>query len=282
VRAEEDPPVANKSNTLIGAEAMPQHQLSDLRILVIGASSGIGLEVATSMVSHGARIVAAARRLDRVTTISGATPLSCDVRDPASCESAVIGAAESLGGLDALVFSAGASRITPLWRSGLDEWQAIFETNVFGAAQLAKAALPFLRDPTSQGRALFLTSDAADLALPGLVAYSASKAALSRFCQGFAVEYPELKVSEVVVGPTAGTEMADGFDPVDFQEWATRWFEEGFVRHGLQNPSDVAAVVLETLIAESPPLRIMAVGPVEARAGSLSEGQRQAAAVTGK
>jgi NAD(P)-dependent dehydrogenase (short-subunit alcohol dehydrogenase family) len=124
---------------------------------------------------------------------------------------------------------------------------------------------------------VFLSSDSSDVAFPGLSAYSASKAALGRFCQGLSDELPAVSATEVVVGPTAGTDIADGFDPVLFGVWATRWFEEGFVRHGLQQPADVARVVLTLLEEASPPRRTFAVG-VSAVAASLEEGRLQAEA----
>jgi NAD(P)-dependent dehydrogenase (short-subunit alcohol dehydrogenase family) len=248
-----------------------------LRTLVVGASSGIGRELARQLVDCGARVAAAARRLDRLAELADVTALCCDVRDPAQCERVVDAASDRLEGLDALVYATGLSKITPLDRSGIDDWQAVFETNVFGAALVTRAALPHLTARGSQGRAVFLSSDSADLAFPGLVAYSASKAALGRFCQGLADERPALRVSEVVVGPTSGTEVADGFDPADFQRWAGRWFEGGYVRHGMQQPADVVAVIVDALLAASPPARVMAAGPTEAAATTMDEGRRQAA-----
>jgi NAD(P)-dependent dehydrogenase (short-subunit alcohol dehydrogenase family) len=202
--------------------------------------------------------------------------LGCDVRDPAQCEAVVDAACGHLGGLDALVYAAGLSLITPLDRASVDEWQAVFETNIFGAVLVARAAIRHLTADSSQGRALFLSSDACDLAMPGLVAYSASKAALSRFCQGLAVEFPALRVSEVVVGPTAGTEIAGSFDPTEFEEWAVRWFEGGFVRHGMQQATDVGAAILEALQSDAPPMRLVAAGSDESSASTLEEGRRQA------
>jgi NAD(P)-dependent dehydrogenase (short-subunit alcohol dehydrogenase family) len=247
-----------------------------LRTLVVGASSGIGRELALELAQRGASVVAAARRVDLLENLLGVAALRCDVRDDAQCQRVVDDAVDHLGGLDALVYATGLSRITPLHRTGVDEWRAVFETNMFGAALVTKAAIPHLTAPDSGGRAVFLSSDASELAFPGLVAYSASKAALGRFCQGLGDELPTLKVSEVVVGPTAGTEVANSFDPAEFEEWAVRWFEGGFVRHGLQQPSDVVATILEVLLAESPPARVMAVGAVEDAARSLSEGRLQA------
>jgi NAD(P)-dependent dehydrogenase (short-subunit alcohol dehydrogenase family) len=247
-----------------------------LRTLVVGASSGIGRELALQLGQLGASVVAAARRADRLEDLPGVAALRCDVRDDGQCQRLVDDTVAQLGGLDAVVYAAGLSRITPLHRTGIDEWRAVFETNVFGPALVTRAAIPHLTAPDSQGRALFLSSDASELAFPGLVAYSASKAALGRFCQGLGDELPALKVSEVVVGPTSGTEVANNFDPADFEEWAVRWFEGGFVRHGMQQPADVVATILEVLLAESPPTRVMAVGAAEDAATSLSEGRLQA------
>jgi NAD(P)-dependent dehydrogenase (short-subunit alcohol dehydrogenase family) len=247
-----------------------------LRTLIVGASSGIGREIAQQLANQGARVVAAARRLERLESLSGVTATACDVRDPQQCEAVVATAVEHLGGLDALVFAAGLSRITPLERPNADDWDAVFETNLFGPVNITRAAIPHLTSPDSQGRAVYLSSDASELAFPGLVAYSASKAALGRYCQGLADEIAGLRVSEVVVGPTAGTEIANGFDPADFEEWAVRWFEGGYVRHGMQQPKDVSDVVVAALVADVPAVRILAAGGIEDSATSLDEGKQQA------
>jgi NAD(P)-dependent dehydrogenase (short-subunit alcohol dehydrogenase family) len=235
-----------------------------LRALVVGASSGIGRALTHQLADRGARVVACARRRERIDPTPGIVALGCDVTDARQCEMVVNEANCELGGIDAIVYCAGISQITPLDRSGVEEWHQVFATNMFGAAMIARSALPHLCAPESEGRALFLTSDSAYLAYPGLVAYSASKAALGRFCQGLAFEFPQLRVSEVIVGPTANTEVADHFDPAEFERWLTRWFEEGFVRYALQQPEQVAARIIEALLTESPPARLDLAGPTEA------------------
>lgn len=242
----------------------------------MGASSGIGQELVRQLLTQGAHVAACARRLERITNIAGVVAHGCDVRDAEQCAGAVAHAAEVMGGLDALVYSAGLSQITPLESTGQEEWTDVFATNVFGAAMVTKAAIPHLCASGSQGRALYLTSTSAELAYPGLVAYSASKAALSRYCQGLSVEFPSLRVSEVVVGPTAGTGVADNFEPAAFEKWATRWFEEGFVRHGMQQPSEVAAMIVEAILDDSPVSRLDVAGPEELVATSLDESRLQA------
>jgi NAD(P)-dependent dehydrogenase (short-subunit alcohol dehydrogenase family) len=247
-----------------------------LRTLIVGASSGIGSALAGQLAGSGARVAACARRRERIAVAPDLLALECDVRDPLQCEAVVAEAVRQLGGLDALVYCAALSQITPLDRSGIEEWYDVFATNLFGAVVITRAALPHLCAPDSQGRALFLTSDSGDKAYPGLAAYSASKSALGRFCQGLESEFPQLKVSEVIVGPTAGTEIADHFEPAEFEKWATRWFAEGYVRFGMQQPDEVAALILDAMVNEVPPSRVEATGPAELSATSLDEGRRQA------
>jgi NAD(P)-dependent dehydrogenase (short-subunit alcohol dehydrogenase family) len=235
------------------------NQLGDpLRVLVIGASSGIGASTATALVDSGARVVGAARRETRVAELDGVTPVACDVSRPNDCDGAVATAVDVLGGLDALVYAAGTTGLMPLDSTGHDSWSEVFDTNVFGAAMITRAALPHLRAGTSDNRAVYLSSDSLEMPYPGLVPYAASKAALRAFCQGLAAEFPGLRVTEVMVGPTLDTEAGDDFDPEAFTQWFARWNEEGYLRFGYQLATDVAAVILETLRSKEPEGRVTA------------------------
>lgn len=229
-----------------------------MRLLVVGASSGIGAAIAEASASAGAHVVGVARRADRIAGLGGVIPAVCDVTDAHSCAESVETAARLLGGIDALVYASGTTAITPLDRTDAVQWAELFATNVTGAALMTRGALPHLTDESSDGRALFLSSDSAVRPYPGLVAYGATKAALSAFTQGLASEYPQLLVSEVVVGPTVDTEVGNHFDPDEFQVWFQRWNDDGFVHHGYQLSNDVASVVLDTLRSKRPPPQVMA------------------------
>ena len=87
-------------------QAPSDDALAGLRVLVVGASSGIGAATAALFVQHGARVVGAARRTERVQAL-GIDAVHCDLTDPASCEQVVGDAVALLGGLDALVVIAG-------------------------------------------------------------------------------------------------------------------------------------------------------------------------------
>ncbi len=223
-----------------------------LRVLVVGASSGIGASTALALAGSGARVVGAARRASRVAELEGVTAVACDVSVPEDCDRAVKTAVETMDGLDALVYAAGTTCLTPLESTGPEVWSELFTTNVFGAAMVTRAALPHLLSGTGDNRALYLSSDSAEMPYPGLVVYGASKAALRAFCQGLASEFAGLRVTEIMVGPTIDTEVGDHFDSEAFGHWFARWNDEGFIRFGYQLSADVAAVVVQTLRSEKP------------------------------
>jgi NAD(P)-dependent dehydrogenase (short-subunit alcohol dehydrogenase family) len=229
-----------------------------LRVLVVGASSGIGASTAQRLADSGARVVGAARRATRVAELEAVTAVACDVTVPEDCDRAVTAVVETLGGLDAVVYAAGATQITPLDSTGLDRWTELFGINVFGAAMVTRAALPHLLSESSDNRAAYLSSDSLEKPYPGMVAYAASKAGLRAFCQGLANEFPSLRVTEIMVGPTIDTEAGNQFDPDALGEWFTRWTDEGYIRFGYQLSVDVAAVILETLRSKEPDSRVAA------------------------
>jgi NADP-dependent 3-hydroxy acid dehydrogenase YdfG len=238
----------------------PSDGVKGQRTIVVGASSGIGRGLATRLAGQGATVVAAARRLDRLTELSGVIPMACDVTADGQVEALVESAVEHMGGLDALVYAAGLSRLHRLEQADVSDWQELFSINLFGAAELTRFALPHLLASGSQGRAMYLSSDSADRPYPGLVIYGTSKAALSSYAQGLASEFASLRVTEVLVGPTAGTEVANHFDPDLFGEWLPRWFEQGFVRYDMLQVDDVAAIIVAALDAPDPLPRVMATG----------------------
>jgi NADP-dependent 3-hydroxy acid dehydrogenase YdfG len=234
--------------------------ISGQRVLVVGASSGIGRGLAVELAARGAIVAGAARRAERLEELPDVVPLQCDVTLPGAVNTMVEAAVERLGGLDALVYTAGLSRINPLHEASFDDWVELFAPNVFGAAIVTRAALAHLLADGSQGRALYLTSDSAEKPYPGLVLYCSAKAALGAYALGLASEFPALKVTEVVVGPTAGTEVANHFDQETFGVWAPKWFDEGYVRYEMLQLADVVRMLVDTLVTEAPPALVRATG----------------------
>jgi NAD(P)-dependent dehydrogenase (short-subunit alcohol dehydrogenase family) len=205
--------------------------LQDRRIIVVGASSGIGREVGHQAAAAGARVAFAARRGDRVKEAAdaaggGAIGVACDVTDEGSCRALVDEVVSTFGGIDALVYSAGISPLTRLADAGSEEWERVVRTNLVGPGIVCAAAVPHLRK--TGGRAVFLSSSSVGRPYPGLSMYAATKAALEEQVRGWRAENPDLCFSCVVVGPTMPTEFADAWDPQLAGEMIQFWQEHGY------------------------------------------------------
>jgi NAD(P)-dependent dehydrogenase (short-subunit alcohol dehydrogenase family) len=191
--------------------------LSERRVLVMGASSGVGRAVAELAARAGAQVVLAARRKERLDECAAALAaegraalaLACDVGDETACRSAVAGAVEALGGLDAFVYASGVSPLRLLAEAGQADWRAVLDVNLIGASLVTAAALPALRE--SRGRAVYVGSYSERQTLPGIGLYSVSKSALSALIAAWRMEHPEVDFTKAVLGNTHGTEFADGW-----------------------------------------------------------------------
>ena len=145
------------------------------------------------------------------------TTSSVPARSPRRCA--------RFGGLDALVYATGRSPLFRLEDADGDVWRELMETNVIGAAMVSRAALPHLE--ASSGRLLFLGSSSVGRPYPGLVAYATSKAALHEYARGLRNEYPWLRVTNFVVGPTM-SEFANEWDQELAVAMFGRWSVEGY------------------------------------------------------
>jgi len=205
-----------------------QYDLSGRRVLVIGASSGVGREVGLLASRAGARVAFAARRRELLESAvaeagNGAIPVHCDVTT-ADCERAVDEAAAKLGGIDALVYATGMSPLVMLDRASAEEWRRVLDINVIGASQVTAAALPHLR--ACQGRAVYVSSYAVRQSLPGLGLYRVSKVALDSLIECWRMEHPDVDFTRVIVGNTSGTEFANAWGgeaiATAMQVWVSR------------------------------------------------------------
>jgi NAD(P)-dependent dehydrogenase (short-subunit alcohol dehydrogenase family) len=111
--------------------------------VVTGASSGLGRHFATVLHGAGARVVAAARRVDRLDSLAeelgeGLLPVACDVADGPDCERLVASAIDRFGAIDVLVNNAGASNPTPAEDETVEAFRAVLEVNVVAVFRLSQ------------------------------------------------------------------------------------------------------------------------------------------------
>jgi NAD(P)-dependent dehydrogenase (short-subunit alcohol dehydrogenase family) len=229
-------------------------ELAGRRILVVGASSGIGRVLGLQAAAAGAAVAFAARRSELVASAAAeaggpSVGLACDVRDPESCAAIVDEAAAALGGLDDVVYSTAIDLLTRLTDADSDTWASTFATNVTGAALVTTAALPHLR--ANGGRAVYISASSVDRPLPGMGVYASSKAALETMVRAWQAEHPDVCFALARVGSALGTDVTASWDRELLVELSAAWTALGYVHdNGPGGPMTVdqaAAAVLGVL-----------------------------------
>ena len=225
-----------------------------MRIVVVGASSGLGRSIGIGLAQAGEQLALLARRHDRLVDAAkeagnGALAIACDVTDPQSCTTAIDEAAAGLGGIDGVVFATGVGVLGRLTDVDLDAWHLSFDTNVIGANLVTAAALPYLKD--SGGAVAYLSSISASITtpFPGLGVYAVSKAALDKLIEAWRIEQPTVGFTRVVVGDCAGgegesmTQFANSWDVELATELGTMWFEKGLITGTLLPVEELVRVI---------------------------------------
>jgi NAD(P)-dependent dehydrogenase (short-subunit alcohol dehydrogenase family) len=229
-------------------------ELDGSRVLIIGASSGIGRSLGLQAAAAGARVAFAARRRELVESAAagagdGSVGLVCDVRDAGSCAAAVEDAVAALGGLDALVYSTAIDLLVRIADADMETWADTFATNVFGAGLVTAAALPHLR--AARGRAVYISASSVDRPLPGMGVYASSKAALETMVTAWQAEHPDVAFATARIGSALGTGVTDSWDRSLLADLSPRWAELGYVHDngpgGPMTVDEAAAAVLAML-----------------------------------
>jgi NAD(P)-dependent dehydrogenase (short-subunit alcohol dehydrogenase family) len=217
-------------------------------VLLVGASSGIGLGIARRLVTLGATVSVSARRADllaqQADAIGAAHHVVGDVRDEGDCERIVAEAHAALGPLDLVLYAAGTSVLQPLDRLTAGDWHFVLETNLIGAALVTRAAVGRVREHGIVG---YLSSETVGRPRHGLVAYAASKIALEEMVRGWRVEHHELRFATIGVGQTVGTDFARDFSAEVFTEVWPSWLAHGEMRQNHMDPDDLGATIAESL-----------------------------------
>jgi NAD(P)-dependent dehydrogenase (short-subunit alcohol dehydrogenase family) len=229
--------------------------LSGRRVLVMGASSGVGRAVAELAARAGARVALAARRQERLEESAAklrsegafALALACDVTRAQDCERCVERSCSGLGGLDALVYASGVSPLCLLAEAGQQEWRQVLDVNLIGASLVTAAALEALR--ASRGRAVYVGSYSERQTLPGIGLYSVSKSALAALIAAWRLEHPDVDFTRVVLGNTVGTEFAHAWGPERTAAITKLWIERGLFPAPKMMPLANAAEAIASVLA---------------------------------
>ena len=152
--------------------------------IVTGAASGIGQAVADDLLTRGWTVGGLDRGTDGVP--DECMPLVADLTDAAAVTAAVGRFVEEHGRLDLLVGNAGVSCVGTIEDGDEDQWQRVFDVNVFGQFRVVRAALPWLREV--RGNVVLMGSCSAAGGVPERAVYSASKGAVHALVPALAVD----------------------------------------------------------------------------------------------
>ncbi|MGV8852094.1 MAG: SDR family oxidoreductase [Rhodoglobus sp.] len=186
------------------------------RVVVTGASSGIGEATARRFVKHGWSVVAVARRADRLAALAADTGVEtfvADITKQADVE-ALAAYLRELGPIHALVNNAGgAFGLASVEDSDADDWMRMFEVNVVGTKRATSALLPLLREGVVEGESasiLMVTSIAAHVPYEGGSGYNAAKFAQHAMTAVLRLELAgePIRVIEVAPGMVKTEEFA--------------------------------------------------------------------------
>lgn len=214
--------------------------MNDKVAIVTGGSRGIGLAVASALMSRGAnvaiagldpgRLNEAAARLETAACGGSVHTVQADVGDYAQAERLVGSTVERFGGLDLLVNNAGVGRFAPVAETAPDEWRRMIDTNLTGVFNCCHAAIPHLRR-RGGGWIINVSSLAGTNAFAGAAGYCATKAGLNAFSEALMqeVRHDDIRVSYVMPGS-----VNTGFGGLDSADWKLA-------------PEDVARVVVDLL-----------------------------------
>ena len=227
--------------------------LEGVRTLVVGASSGLGRSVARLAVASGARVVAAARRQDRldelVSEAGGGVGVATDITDPSQCEALVARCVEEFDAIDLVVNVTGVSVLRSIGETSREDWDKVIATNVVGCNDLIRAAVDHL---SPNGIVAAVSSEAVTRPRAGMGAYTASKAALEASLAAWRHERAPIRFACIAIGATMPTEVSNEFDPDLLVTMLDDWIGSGMMQTAAMDTDDLAFGLLGVLASVLP------------------------------
>ncbi|WP_248320471.1 MULTISPECIES: SDR family NAD(P)-dependent oxidoreductase [unclassified Caballeronia] len=185
-------------------------------VFVTGASAGFGAAIARAFVKGGHRVVAAARRKERLDALSkelgdALLPVEIDVRDESAVRNAIASLPDGFAQIDVLVNNAGlALGLEPAQRANFDDWKNMIDTNCAGLVAVTHAVLPGMVE-RNRGHVFNLGSVAGTYPYPGGNVYGATKAFVRQFSLNLRADLAgtALRVTDIEPGLCGGTEFSN-------------------------------------------------------------------------
>jgi len=247
-----------------------RRDLSGLRVLVTGASEGIGREITLEALRRGCRVVATARRLALLEELRQEVPdlplqiVAADVSSPEGRQLMLQAAQSHFGGLDVLINNAGFGASGQFVDLNLQTLRDIFETNYFGLCELVRIALPILEQGKTPA-VVNISSILGKRAWPARSFYSSSKFAVQGFSNALREELKPKGIDVVVVCP--------GLTNTSFPKNMLENKAKIPLNHKRgMSPKKVAESTLDALAAGTPEVHLTFLGRLLLRVNAIAPG----------
>jgi 3-hydroxy acid dehydrogenase/malonic semialdehyde reductase len=185
-------------------------------VLVTGASSGFGAAMARKFVGEGHRVIAAARRTDRLAELAtelgtALLPAELDVTHPGSIDTMLAALPKDWQTIDVLINNAGlALGMEPAHQAHLEDWETMIATNCTGLVRMTRAVLPQMVE-RGRGVVINLGSVAGAYPYPGGNVYGATKAFVEQFTLNLRADLvgTGVRATNLAPGMCGGTEFSN-------------------------------------------------------------------------
>ena len=219
-------------------------RLCDARVVLTGASGGIGLAIATALCASGARVLAVARHREALQPLIERYPqhvcwVDADLTFLADRRK-VLAAAEAIGGINLLVNAAGVNHFAMLEQLDDSEINAMLALNISAPICLTKLLLPLLKQ-ADNAMVVNVGSTYGSIGYPGYASYCASKFALRGFSEALRRELADTRVGVLYVAPRA-TRTSMNSPAADALNRA--------LKANVDDPQTVAAAVIHAIIGD--------------------------------
>lgn len=216
--------------------------------IVTGASSGIGEATAIALAAAGAKVAIAARRSERLQTLTQriqqnggeALPITADVANEAQVQDMVSATKDKWGRVDILVNNAGVMLLGPVYQANTEDWRRMFDVNVLGLMYATHAILPLMK-AQGEGHIVNISSVAGRVANAGTGVYNATKWAVGAFSESLRKEVHKDKIRVTIIEPgLVATELPQHITNSEAKERAKAFYES--VRS--LDSEDIAAAIV--------------------------------------
>jgi short-subunit dehydrogenase len=232
--------------------------LEGRRVLLTGASRGIGIFMAEAFAGAGARLAVVARDGEALTAVAsrwGGDAYVADLCDREQLRDIVARVEADGGPVDVIVNNAGIETAGSITSQSADDIEHLLRLNLLAPAELCRQALPGMV-ARGRGHLVLISSMAAFGTLPGLGIYGASKAGVSRLAAGMRADLHGLGVgvTDVQLGPIHGDMLARAESYPPTRRGFDRLRRLGLLRN--LEPAEVAAAVVSGVLGNRPHVRL--------------------------